>query len=364
MPMRPTQFKPNYATHPGQTLQEVLVHIGMTQKDLAERTGLTEKHLSEIVQEKSPITSETALKFEFALSIEAAFWLGLQTHFDETTTRLKAEADMSIYIDEAAKYPYAEMAQLGWVEKVRDAAKKVENLLRFFGVNEFSSIRHLHSAAFRKSNAFASSPEALAAWLRKGEIEAQNTSVASFDKDSLIKFLPEVRKMTLEKPPEYSKRLEEGLAKCGVALVVLPHLKQTRANGATQWLSKDKVIVQVSLRNKAADIFWFSLFHEIGHVLKHGKKETHIQSKDAEGEQKSDEEEADTFASDTLIPTNAYFAFIKQEDFSQDGIRRFAKDVQIHPGIVVGRLQHERLVHHKNLNSLKEKYDWVTKATA
>ena len=190
-----------------------------------------------------------------------------------------------------------------------------------------------------------------------------DVEVKPYSEHKLKGFLEEFRAWTQE-PPEVSiPKLRASLADCGVAFVLLPHLPKTRAHGATFWVSPDKVVVQMSIRGKWADIFWFSLFHELGHVLLHGKRKVFVEDGIREDpEVQKLEEEANAFASERLIPSDAYQEFLETGDLSRERIERFAKDVGVAAGIVVGRLQHQGILTHHQFNDLRDRYDWREQA--
>jgi HTH-type transcriptional regulator/antitoxin HigA len=147
------------------------------------------------------------------------------------------------------------------------------------------------------------------------------------------------------------------LAGCGVALIFVRHLPKTGVQGATQWVGR-KAVIQLSVRYRWADIFWFSLFHELGHLLLHQHKGVFVNP--SSGEKSDREQEADVFASDALIPRESYKRFVASCGvFSADPVEAFAREVQVHPSIVVGRLQHEGLLPHSHLNELRPRFDIV-----
>lgn len=355
--MMDKKFTPNYAVHPGESLVEALDTISLKQKELSLRTGLTEKHISEIVQGKSPITPETALKLEYVLSIPASFWLELQRSYDENIAREEHDKRLTEEVSLIDRFPYAEMFQKKWIDSASTGSDKVSNLLKFFGVDSLNSVELVHSVAFRRSRDRHSSPESIAAWLRKGDIEAMKVETQSFDKDKLHKAIPRMRQMTQQSPQNYYQELSSILSESGIVLVVLPHLSNTYVNGAARWVSSDKALILLTLLYKYADIFWFTLFHELGHILLSGKRQGFL---DIKGDvvDDSDERQADKFAQDGLIPSKAYEAYVERLDFSPKSIKNFAKEVDIDCGIVVGRLQHEGHLKFSALNGMRTKYGW------
>jgi hypothetical protein len=140
--------------------------------------------------------------------------------------------------------------------------------------------------------------------------------------------------------------------------VFVPHLPKTGVNGATRWLG-DIPMMQLSIRGAYADIFWFTVFHELLHVLKHGKREVFIEFERADSTDEQ-EREADQFARETLIPTSAYVRLAGQPGhLSEVAVRAFAVSIGVPPGIVVGRLHHEDRIPPTHLHGLRMKLTWA-----
>lgn len=348
-------FEPNYATPPGATLRDVLEALGMSQAELAERAGRPERTISQIITGKRAITAETALEFERVLGTPASFWVRREANYREALVRL--EERRRLLQEEAPlarEFPYAEMAKLGWVEPTRSAVEKAENLLSFFGVASLKLLDRQPAAIFRVGTCREPSDCALIAWLRAGQLAAYEIQTGAFDARALRALLPELRGMTAQRPRAVVPRLQELLAARGVAFAVIPHLPKTAAQGATHWLGPNKVVLQLSVRYKWADVFWFSLFHELGHLLLHGKREVFVNRTDRE--HTGAEAEADRFAADTLIPPAEYERLVAARPIRGMAVRSFAREIGVHPGIVVGRLQHDRAIKRSEMNALREQY--------
>ena len=157
--------------------------------------------------------------------------------------------------------------------------------------------------------------------------------------------------MTTVDPAVFCPRLRELFANCGVALVFLPHIGGSFLHGAT-FYDGNKIVLGMTVRGKDADRFWFSLFHEIAHVIYGHMNQPH-------GTSREDEAQADQFAEDALIPNHAWNAFLQSGDFSQSAIVKFARAQEIDPGIVVGRLQKEDCIGYNRYNDMKKKYEIV-----
>jgi HTH-type transcriptional regulator/antitoxin HigA len=147
------------------------------------------------------------------------------------------------------------------------------------------------------------------------------------------------------------------LAGLGVALVFVPHLKKTGAHGATRWVGR-RAVVQLSARYSWADIFWFTLFHELSHLMLHGRKGVFINF--VRNRRNRYEREADAHAGDALIPAALYAKFLARHGrfgfLPAHDVAGFAADIGIHPGIVVGRLQHDKRLKPPILNELRQQY--------
>lgn len=348
---------PDVAIPPGEVLAETLEARGMTQAELARRMERPAQAVNEMVQGAKEITPETALQLERVLGVPAHIWTRLEADYRSVKARLEDQERLKREARMLGAFPYAEMAKHEWVSRTRDQLERVEHLLGFFGVVSLRQAAEPLPAAFRKSTRVNAQGGALAAWLRQAEHAARRMRTQPFDAEALSQALGEVRAMTRQKPEVFQPRLTKLLADCGVAFVVIPHLRRTGAHGATRWIG-DKAIMQVSLRYKWADIFWFTVFHELGHLLKHGRKETFIEYTRRTGD--GAEREADVFAAETLIPMGDYERFCRATaSLSALDVRTFARSLGIAEGIVVGRLQYDGLVPHTHLNNLRLRFQWV-----
>lgn len=354
-------YKPDIAIHPGVTLEETIGALNMSQKELAERTGLAPKTINEIIKGKNPITPETAIKFERVFGVSARFWNNLERNYQETLARIRDEERLKKEIKIAERFLcYKEMAKLGWVNKKKDIKEKTEILMNFFGVDSLKYVSEIQEIAFRKSYGKNIQKEALAAWLRKGEIKASGIETENYDKRKVKEIIPEIRKIISSYPDNFTnfeKKLIELCAKSGIAVVFIPHLKKTFVNGATRWLNPNKALMQLSFRYKCSDILWFTFFHELGHIVLHGKKEEFIEFEPGKtkSEKEKKEDEADEYAKNTLIPIKDYNQFTKMGIFSEKNIIAFANEIGISSGIVAGRLAHENYVKWREITDLRTK---------
>jgi len=147
-------------------------------------------------------------------------------------------------------------------------------------------------------------------------------------------------------------------SEAGVAVTFIPELPKIRVSGVTRWLSPYKALIQLNLRYKTDDQLWFTFFHEAGHIILHRKRAFFIDHEFNQSED-TEEQEANEFAANVLIPSKKLREFIRQDDKTREVIKRFASKIGIAPGIVVGRLQYEGILPYSHFNDLKSRLKWV-----
>ncbi len=355
---RKTAYKPDSVSPPGETLLETLEMLGLSQAELAERTGRPKKTINEIVQGKAAITPETAMQLELVLGVPATFWLARESQYRAFLARQDEDARIDKDMDFVDELPLKEMSEYKWIEKSKDKRTMARIALSFFGVVSSEKVRLVEATAFRRSEAFATNPWALAAWLRKGEIDAQKVSAKEYNKENFITALAQIRKLTTKEPSEFVPSMMKLAAEAGVIVLFVRELPKTSVSGATRWLSHSKPLIQLTLRHKLDDMFWFSFFHESGHVYhEHAKREVLLEEKF----QKSldhREEAANRFAMEFLIPAADLEKFLQGRNFTKETIKGFAMRLGISPGIVLGRLQFEGKVEWSKYRDLKKSYSW------
>ncbi len=355
---RHNQYVPDYLVTPGEVIEEYLEAFGMSQAELAARTGLAKKTINEIVRGKAPITSDTALKLERSIGRPAHFWSNLEIQFQQDRTRLAEKERLKADLGWLEKVPVNAMAKYGWLKKQKDKLMQLEEVLRFFAVaspSQWERVWQEYQVAYRQAQRFETCAEAVSAWLRQGDIQAQQIKCGPYDRKKFLDGLKTVRALTRENPQIFVPRLTDICAAAGVAVIFVPELPKTGVSGATRWLG-EKAVIQLSLRYKSNDQLWFTFFHEAGHILKHGRKEIFIESNNFGGEK---EEQANAFARDRLIPPDELRRFLQRWNKSNEELEAFADRIGIAPGIVVGRLQHDGLLPHSQGNGLKIYYRWT-----
>jgi len=356
------QYLPDYVSPPGETLAETLAAIGMSQVALAERTGRAKKTINEIIKGKAPITPNIALELESVLGVPAGFWNSRESQYREYLARKDEQERFERHLQWLNLFPVREMVKLGWIEGFKDKIQQLREILRFFQISspdqwEKYTKGYIDQIAFRKAAAFKSSIPAVIAWLRRGEIEAKGIKCAAYDQGNFKKALSSIRSLTTQPPNNFQARMTSLAAEAGVAVVFVQELPRTGVSAATRWLSPNKAMIQLSLLYKRNDHFWFSFFHEAAHILLHGKRDIFITDlKDFESEK---ENQANAYAANFLIPLPQFRALTKSGRPSKQVIIAFSSEVGIAPGIIVGRLQRERILPWSFYNDLKVGFVWA-----
>ncbi|MBN9620632.1 MAG: ImmA/IrrE family metallo-endopeptidase [Actinobacteria bacterium] len=332
----------------------------MRQAELALRINMSEKALSQIITGTVPLTRATAAKLEMVTGIPARTWNSLESLYQDDRERVERAKEFEARSDFLAEMPVRQLRALGLLTAApRDKGGLLRELLEFFAVSDPDAWRRLwlgpQAVALKQSRAYTVDPAAVAAWLRIGELEADTLEVGTFDASRLRATLPRLRELTREDDPEiFADQLVSLVAECGVALVFVPEVSGARCSGATRWVH-GRPVVQLSLRFGTDDQLWFAVFHELAHVLLHGKRDVFIRDgqtdHDAQG---SKEAEADLFARDLLVPPRYHRELAAL--LSLDAISKFAERIGVSAGIVVGRLQRDGRLKHPTGDSLKLRF--------
>ncbi|MFC5359075.1 ImmA/IrrE family metallo-endopeptidase [Azospirillum himalayense] len=357
-----TEFKPQWASPPGATIIDILEQKGMSIEDFCSAMQTSERLASKIISGDAEIDARLAIKLENVLGGSAAFWLRREAQFrsdlqrlDEAVVEMEPKAWLSTL-------PVRDITAFGWVERIADRALQAEALLRFFDTQSVQGWhnryqRTVTAVAYRTSQTYESKLGALAAWLRQGEIEAEKIACAPWDREGLRLLIPKFRALTRVKDPAvFLPELQKLCASCGVAVVIVRAPAGCRASGATRFVSEEKAVIQLSFRYRSDDHFWFTLFHELGHLLLHDCSSIFLEDLDLIATH--EEDEANDFAANTLVPPE-YRAEMLRLPADHRVIMRFAKRIGVSHGIVVGQMQHLRVLAPNRLNALKVRYTWT-----
>lgn len=342
------QFTPDVVFHPGDTLEEKLEEMGMSIKEFAVRTGKPEKTIIAVLKGNSSITPEMAIQFENVTRIPANFWINKQALYNEFVAREKQNEAVEQAKEWATLFPYPEMARQGWVPPTRDARQKAVHLLSYFGVAQHSGWEKLYMETDLKVAAYTSlkfthNAHAISAWLRRGELEAEQVEVPPFDAKALKGNLPAMRQLMVQQPNDFFSQLQLLCLAAGVVLIFTPKLPKVPLSGSTRWMGQTPLI-QLTARYKRNDHFWFTFFHEIGHILLHGKKYISLENVDFAAADPVKEEEANAFAVQHTFSKEQEAEVTSCFSLTVQDVIQFAQKFDTHPAMIIGRLQHLGLI--------------------
>ena len=356
--MNKNTYKPDYAIHPGEIIDQYLNAIGMKKIDFAERMELSVKTVSQIINGKEYIAPETALKLERVLGMPAYIWRNIDSSYRIFIAKQKDQEQYAIAQKWVNEYPIKELIRRKYLKQTKNINDLIEQLLAFFSVGSLDILKNqIYNVSFRKSKAFESKTENVLSWLRIGHLEAQRMQTPLFNRDQFISILKEIRKLSVnESINDMLVNIQKRCYECGVVVLYIEEIHNTFVSGAAFWVNKDKPVIMLSSRYKKEDHFWFSFYHECSHIINDSKKELFV---DYDGENK--EKDANSFASNILIPNKEYDDFIKRykdEEINSIVVRTFANKLGISPGIIVGRLQKDRVIRYNQLTHLKRTIDF------
>lgn len=350
-------FCSDWASSPGDTIRDAMAERGLSADQFAQTIGQTTKEVSDLLDGRIAVTIGLARRLRDVLGGSVEFWISRDVQFRKDVARLRR-------LDEEwlRELPVEDMVRFGWLDPAPHPSEEVTACLRFFGTPNVAAWRQTYSqaesrAAFRTSPTLDSRPGSVAAWLRQGEIQAQRLHCASWNKSEFEKSLESIRALTRQKDPlVFIPGLQRICEQCGVALTVVRAPNGCRASGAVRFLAANRPLLQLSARYLSEDQFWFTFFHEAGHLVLHSDKGMFLEG--LEEPKTIEEQEANNFAEDVLVPPRLRPSLMSLGPHMKDVVR-FARKVGVSPGIVVGQLQFRRRIGRNQLNSLKRRFEWV-----
>ena len=349
----------DFIIHPGETLAEIIEDRGMTQRELAVRTGMTEKHISTVIHGQKNISAAFARKLEYALGIETSFWMNLQANYDRELLEFEelnniTEEEMGILKN--LKEVSEVWTTFGWLEEGSNPAAMILDYRMIFGIsNLLDTSKISYAAAYRAQSKNASvDPYVLFAWQRMCEMLTKNIDVADeVDVEKLRLKIPEIKKVMFLRANQIQKKLSEIFAECGIAFRIVPNFTGAPVQGFIKGTEDGGLILCMTLRQKFADIFWFTLFHEIAHILNGDTKHDFIDFDSVSGDI---EAKADNMAGEFLISSGDYQAFVAAGGYKRSSeIERFAASQSVKDFIVKGRLMKEEIIPW----SARPRYEWA-----
>lgn len=354
------KYKEKTAFHPGYYIQEWIEYNDYTQEEFAKRIGTTPKNLSILIRGGERISIDMAVKLSRITGTSIQYWFNLQTAYDT----LIAE---KLYDEELAKekeilgrlgYDYfrKNCSLDGVSQKKEDKVDSIRNLLDISSLTllekQDTSISLRSSRTMNDNNILKANSLILMA-----VNETRRTECARYSRKSFIKAVDSALTETTGNDA-FLDRIKSSFLLSGVVLVVLPDIKGSRLNGASRIVG-NKVMLLITDKNRTVDNFFFTLFHEIGHIL---SASWGVSMDDKENDE---EKRANIWAENMLIPEEQYYTFFHARSYDRKSIISFASSIGRDPGIVVSRLQKDGVVSYSDtsLNSLKRRCTLIPERT-
>lgn len=305
----PNELHTDWAVHPGVILSRYLDAHGIRQAELAERTGLTAKHVNQIMKKSVGISSDVAVLLETALGTPRRFWAQAGADWDMHVSEQRAEQTLQEASAWVSGFDLSTLIRHGIVARTDALLDRARKVLRFFGVaspTAFEATWLRPRVSFKRSQAYTVHSPNTALWLRLVERYSQNLGVtAEYNASRLRKAATRIPAFTTMPTQAGFEAAQAALAEAGVALVFVRQVPETRVCAATWWVD-DRPAIGITERFRKPDIFWFSVLHEIGHLLHHAKRETFLDlESDKEESAANDsqpETEANEYAESVLFP--------------------------------------------------------------
>ncbi|MBA3687619.1 MAG: HigA family addiction module antidote protein [Chloroflexi bacterium] len=354
------RWTPEWLVAPGEVLVEALEERGMSQAELGRRMARPLKTISEIATGKAAITPETAIQLERTLGITAAMWLGLEARYREAQAREREAVELEEHVTWLKRFPMRELLSRGIVRRDSSTPQQAAELLSFFGVSNPSGwAQHWGqiAASYRMSRRTRVSRFAVALWLRTAEREAESQPIPAFDRNRLRAIAPALR--SLSRALVLGSAVDEAkevLKSAGAGLLLIEGVTDAPASGAVRWVRGNPWII-LTLRHKTDDQLWFSLLHEIGHLLEGIRRQEVAEELPVGKLADPAEKAADDYAREILLPEAELKVWLRNHSIDRQTIRDLAASQGVAPGIVVGRLQRDGLIEPARFNDLKRSLD-------
>ncbi|MDH7971466.1 ImmA/IrrE family metallo-endopeptidase [Sphingomonas sp. AR_OL41] len=352
---------PDWASPPGHTIVTILDERELTVEQFAHQIGRSTSVAQRIIDGAHAIDRDLARNLAFALGASEKFWMAREHDYRASVTP-RDSFQIGSLAELIGKLPVNDMQNFGWIGRAGSTDDKIAECLSFFDVSTLAQWQGRYEnafqeAAYRRSTAHNSCEVATTAWLRQGEIETQGDVVASWSAAVLETQIEHFKRLTWYKSPAlFLPKAKSLFAAAGVKFAIVRAPKGCTASGAVRVLSDGTPHVQLSFRFLSDDQFWFSLFHEIAHLLLHYERMPILENSETAGNQT--ESEANEYAANTIIPPEFHDELFSLSK-TKNSIINFAKKVGVCPGLIVGRLQRERVIGYNQMQHLKRRFVWL-----
>lgn len=347
--------------HPGETLREVLDSRGISQKQLSVQTGFTPQHISRVINGTTNISSGFSQKLEYALGVPASFWINLQANYDLELAQYEDISGVSpqeLDIVKKLKEVLSAYERMEIIERGLDSITKVISLRRIFGIANLTVIPRLQMQTLYRTASAVIDIYVMFAWHKLCDLMASRHCLENKLNIQKLRLQIQPIKGLMDKSPRiFLPQLETLFSDCGISFCVVPHFKGAPVQGFIKLRPDNTINLCMTIRQARADIFWFTLFHEIAHIVNEDFDDQFTDFK-AGVEVNGVEDRANEFARDALITPESYATFIEMSDFSMVAIECLAKINNVPPHIAIGRLQKEKHIPWSQYASEIVTYAW------
>lgn len=348
------EYKDEIAFHPGYYIKEIIEDSQLTQEDFAKKLGTTPKNLSLLIRGEQKLSVDMAVKLSRMLGTSIEYWLNTQKTFDVLIAKFKSDKELEEErnIFKSLDYNYF-IENFNLPKLSRQIDKQIEQVRKLLNIATLSVLSKPDlSVNFRSANSTIQPNNIIRAnaMVQLALYRASKINAPAFNRKLFEKAIQYALTLT-KRHKDFFPLLKNAFLKAGVILIVLPNISGSKINGATKRIGRS-IMLMVNDRRLFSDIFWFTLFHEIGHIM---NNDYGISFDKDTGEK---EKAANQYAADHLIPPMQYQKFLSQNDFSVQAIQNFAEKIDRDPSIIVGRLQNDKLVSYNDheLDKFQHRY--------
>ncbi len=355
--MRLTGRRPQ---HPGNLIESEINARGWSQSDLAKMIEKPVSVVSDIINGKRNLTVELAYLFSLVLDISFDLLIKIDAYNQVYDTHMELEKKNKI---EAMKTlgklntiaPVRLMEKNKWIKKTKDLNNLKEEIMDFYGIDELvDDVADLKlNPSYRKSDYGYVNEVAVTAWSYRVNNLAEKIRVPEFSKDNIKDNIKKL--VSLSKEVTNVSKVKDFLAGLGVKLVYQKHLPGTKIDGATFWDENGNPVIGMTLRYNRIDYYWFTLLHEIGHIMT-GKDKSAIVDIDMKFDETPEEKKANDYAVKKLIDEKIVEKKLKGEKITRKKILEIAEETGVHEAIIVGHLQYEQVIPYSYFRNLLEGY--------
>ena len=321
-------------------IKDELFTRGWTQADLAYVMGRRTSEISSLMVGRRQLSPELAQELGVVLGRGAEYWLGIDSAYRLSQTDY---VDQGVVLrSELFSFPIKEMQKRRWIPETLNPEELKQELELFFSDKGLweqgpNSYELPFATSFKRTIKELSLNNAEKAWLARATQLAKACPVAVFNENSIPKLKTELRRLAAKTQAVH--RVPALLTGSGIRYVVVEPLPNVKIDGAAFWLDSVSPVIAMSLRFDNIGSFWFALLHELDHIeYKDDFSFDDLQSTPSD----EAEERANLNAANSLVPRHELENFIRAcaPRYSEARINNLATRLQIHPGIIVGQLQH------------------------